>query len=159
MDGYVLTAAIEKGGSGKTTTIWTLGDWFHRAGRKVLYVDMDSQGNLSMLLKADSSKLTIYEVLVEGKHPWNAVQSTDHGDLIPFSPRMGGLSSTMAWTGKEYRLKEVLDRVKGSYDVVLIDTPPGIGLPTICALTASDGLIIPMKADIMTLQGLSLIHI
>lgn len=154
MDGYVLTVAIEKGGSGKTTTIWGLGEWFHRAGRKVLFVDMDSQGNLSTLLKADASKPTIYDVLTGTTGTWRAVQSTAYGDIIPFSPRMGELGSVLTSTGREYKLKEVLDRVKGQYDVVLIDTPPGIGIPSICALTASDGVIIPMKADILTLQGM-----
>lgn len=154
MDGYTLTTAIEKGGSGKTTTIWALGQWLHMAGRKVLYVDMDSQGSLSILLKADASKPTIYDVMVDNAKEWSAVQTTAYGDIIPYSPRMGGLGTAMTWTGKEYRLKEVLERLNGSYDFILIDTPPGIGLPTVCALTAADGVIVPMKADILTLQGM-----
>ncbi len=154
MNGYTLSVAIEKGGSGKTTTLWGLGEQFAKAGRKVLYVDMDAQGSLSRLLKADRTRPTIYDVLTKDKRAFNAIQSAEHGDLIASSPAMADLGSILTMTGREYRLKEALDGAAEMYDIVLIDTPPSLGVPTMCALTASDGVIIPMNADIMTLQGM-----
>lgn len=154
MNGYTLSVAIEKGGSGKTTALWGLGEQLHKAGRKVLYVDMDAQGSLSRLLKADASKPTIYDMLIGNTRASNAIQPTEQGDLIASSPKMGGMGTVLSGTGREYRLREVLEDVTERYDIVLIDTPPALGIQTICALTASDGVIIPMKADIMTLQGM-----
>lgn len=154
MNGYTLSVAIEKGGSGKTTALWSMGELFYKAGRKVLYVDMDAQGSLSRLLKADASKPTIYDVLTRKKRALNAIQPTAQGDLIASSPMMGDLGTVLSGMGREYRLKEALEGTAEMYDIVLIDTPPALGIQTVCALTASDGVIIPMKADIMTLQGL-----
>lgn len=152
--GYVLSVAIEKGGSGKTTAIWGLGEWLYRKGLKVLYVDLDAQGNLSLLLKADPSRPTIYDVVTGTKAAISAIQTTTQGDLIQSSPKMGDIGSILTGTGREYRLKEVLEGLTGRYDIILIDTPPAIGIQTVCALTASDGVIVPMKADILTLQGM-----
>lgn len=150
----IISVAIEKGGAGKTTTVWSLGGWLHTEGYTVLYIDMDSQGTLSRLLKADASKSTIYDVITGAKPARYAIQPTYQGDLIQGSPKMGDIGAVLTATGREYRLSEALERVTHSYDVVLIDTPPGTGIPTICALTASDYVIIPMHADVLTLQGL-----
>lgn len=149
-----ISVAIEKGGAGKTTTVWSLGGWFHSKGYSVLYIDMDGQGTLSRLLNADASKPTIYDVMTGTKQARHAIQSTFQGDLIQGSPQMGDIGAVLTTTGREYRLSEVLDRVPYGYDVVLIDTAPGIGISTICALTASDYVIVPMRADVVTLQGL-----
>lgn len=153
-DGYTLTAAIQKGGTGKTTVIWGLGEWLHQAGKKILYVDLDAQGNLSMLLNADRSKPTSYDVLTGRRRASSAIQSTPQGDLIASSPNLGIIASELTGTGREYKLKEALKGLAGQYDVILIDTPPTYAIQTTCALTASDGVIIPMKADIVTLQGM-----
>lgn len=151
---YTLTVAVEKGGTGKTTVVWSLGEWMHRAGRKVLYVDLDAQGNLSALLKTDTSKPTIYDVLMGKERANRAIQSTPQGDIIQSSPSMSNLGTALTGMGREYRLKEVLEGLTDRYDIVLIDTPPRIGVETLAALTASDGVIIPMMADILALQGL-----
>ena len=153
-NGYILSVAIEKGGSGKTTAIWGLGEWLQKAGLRVLYVDLDAQGNLSLLLNADPSKATIYDVIMKKRNANAAVQSTPQGDILQSSPLMGDLGSVLTGTGREYRLREALEGLTERYDVILIDTPPSIGIQTICALTASDGVIIPMRADILTLQGM-----
>lgn len=151
---YTLTVAVEKGGTGKSTVIWSLGEWMHRAGRKVLYVDLDAQGNLSALLKTDTSKPTIYDVLMGKARANRAIQSTAQGDIIQSSPSMSNLGTALTGMGREYRLKEALEGLTDRYDIVLIDTPPRIGVETLSALTASDGILIPMNADILAFQGL-----
>jgi len=151
---YTLTVAVEKGGTGKSTVVWSLGEWMHRAGRKVLYVDLDAQGNLSALLKTDTSKPTIYDVLMGKARANRAIQSTAQGDIIQSSPSMSNLGTALTGMGREYRLKEALEGLTDRYDIVLIDTPPRIGVETLSALTASDGILIPMNADILAFQGL-----
>lgn len=150
----VISVAIEKGGAGKTTTVWGLGGWLHSIGCSVLYVDMDPQGTLSYLLDADTSKPTIYDVLTGATPLRRSVQHTYQGDLIRGSSQMGGLDAVLSSTGREYRLKEALRGLPDLYDVVFIDTPPGVGISVICSLTASDGVIIPMRSDVVTLPGL-----
>jgi chromosome partitioning protein len=83
-----------------------------------------------------------------------AIQQTPGGDLIPSSPSMSGADLTLTMTGKEYRLKEAIEPIRASYDWIVIDTPPSLGVLTVNALTASDWLVITAQADIYSLQGI-----
>ncbi len=150
----VISVAIEKGGAGKTTTVWGIGGMLHSIGCSVLYVDMDPQATLSFLLNADTDTPGIYEAITGTAPLRRTVQHTYQGDLMRGSAQMGGLEGILSSTGREYKLKEALGALPDFYDVVLIDTPPGVGISVICALTASDGVIIPVRSDVLTLQGL-----
>lgn len=149
----------QKGGVGKSTTAHAIGAGLALKGFKVLYVDLDAQGNLSYTLGADSAGLTgisALEVLVGGISADKAVQHTAQGDIIASSPALAGADTILTAVGKEYRLKEGLEGLK--YDYILIDTPPALGILTINALTACNGCIIPAQADIYSLQGISQLY-
>lgn len=142
----------QKGGVGKTTTAEALGEGMRRNGAKVLFIDLDPQRNLSFSLRADTSGMTAFNVLLD---PSRAVEAVQHAraDVICGTPMLASIDATLTATGKEYRLREAIAPLKGMYDCILIDTPPALGTLTICALTAAQAVIIPAQADIYSLQG------
>lgn len=155
-DGEIEIIAItnQKGGVGKSTTTNALGAGLFHKGYKVLYIDLDAQGNLSYSMKATGSPLSSLEVLTGTAKAEEAIIETEQGDIIPASPALAGADSIITETGKEYRLKEALEPLKAKYDYIVIDTPPALGVLTVNALTASSSVIIPAQADIYSLQGI-----
>ena len=158
-----MTRAIinQKGGVGKSTTAHAIGAGLSLRGHSVLYVDLDAQGNLSYTLDADSTGLTgmsALEVLEGRTEPQKAIQHTAHGDIIASSPALSGADTVLTAVGKEYRLREALEALKGKYDYIVIDTPPALGILTINALTACHGCIIPAQADIYSLHGINQLY-
>ena len=156
-----ITVTNQKGGTGKSTTAAAIGAGLLRNGYRVLFVDMDAQGDLSDTLEADTSGLTtkgVMEVLEESATAQEAIQHTPHGDLIASSPTLTGADMVIIATGKEYRLREALEAVSGAYDYCIIDTPPALGIATINALTASDSVIIPAKADYYSVKGIGKLY-
>lgn len=151
----VITVINRKGGVGKTITCQTLGAGLARKGFKVLFVDLDSQTNLSYGLKADLSKPTSMDILKGSGKAGDAIQKTKGGDIIPGSEALAGADIALNETGKEYRLKEALAEVSSNYDYCIIDTPAALGTLTVNALTAADSAIIPVQADIYSLQGIA----
>lgn len=145
----------QKGGVGKSTTAASLGAGLTLKGFKVLYIDLDAQGNLTYTLGADPKGLTALDVLTKEATAAAAVQHTAQGDVIATSPSLAGADTVITSVGKEYRLKEALEPLKESYDYIIIDTPPALSVLTINALTACTGAIIPAQADIYSLQGIS----
>lgn len=146
----------QKGGVGKSTTALALGAAAHRAGRKVLFVDLDSQGNLSYALGAtETSPGGALEALERPARSQEQVQATADGDLIAASPGLTGADAIFTAVGKEYRLREALAALSLAYDYVIIDTPPSLGVLTVNALTAAGGIIVPAQADIFSLQGIT----
>lgn len=143
-----------KGGVGKTATAQALGAGLIKKGCKVLYVDLDSQTNLTYGLEADAGGLSSMDVLEGKAKAQDAVQHTAQGDIIPASEDLAGADAVIKDTGKEYRLKEALEDLAGSYDYAIIDTPAALGTLTINALTAAQSVIIPVQADIYSLQGI-----
>ena len=153
----VIAVINQKGGVGKSTTAHAIGAGLTLKGHRVLYVDLDAQGNLSYTLRADTNGLTAMELL-QGRNTQAAIQRTAQGDIIASSPSLAGADTIITAVGKEYRLREALEPLCGLYDYCIIDTPPALGILTINALTACNGAIIPAQADIYSLQGISQLH-
>lgn len=143
----------QKGGVGKSTTAEMLVSALSLKGFKVLAIDLDAQGNLSYSLAADSSSPTILEVLTEEVSAKDAIKHA-RADIISSNKALAGADAFIADTGKEYRLKEALEKISKNYDFCIIDTPPALGILTVNALTASGSVIIPAQADIYSLQGI-----
>lgn len=143
-----------KGGVGKTATAQALGAGLKKKGSKVLYVDLDSQTNLTYGLEADAGQLSSMDVLTGSAKAADAIQHTAQGDIIPASEDLAGADAVIKDTGKEYRLREALEDLAGSYDYAIIDTPAALGTLTVNALTAAQSIIIPVQADIYSLQGI-----
>ena len=144
----------QKGGVGKSTTVSALGAGLFLKGYKVLYVDLDAQGNLSYSMKASNKALSSLEVLTGTATAKEAIVQTPQGDLIPASTALASADALITETGKEYRLKEALEPVRGEYDYIILDTPPALGILTVNALTACSSVIVPVQADIYSLQGI-----
>ena len=143
----------QKGGVGKSTTAEMLISALSLKGFKVLAIDLDAQGNLSYSLAANLDSPTILEVLTEEISAKDAIKKA-RADVISSNKALAGADAFIADTGKEYRLKEALEKIAKNYDFCIIDTPPALGILTINALTASDSVIIPAQADIYSLQGI-----
>lgn len=144
----------QKGGVGKSTTALELGAGLLLRGYRVLFVDLDAQGNLSYTLGASTKGYNALGVLQQPETASAEIQHTGQGDIIASSPALAGADTLITETGKEYRLREALEAVRGRYDFVVIDTPPHLGILTVNALAACDSVIIPARADIYSLQGI-----
>lgn len=152
-----ITVINQKGGVGKSTTVLSIGAGLILQGHKVLYVDLDAQCNLTYTIGA-SAKIkpcNIFDVLQNPNKIHEGIQSTKNGDIIAGTIELSGADMLITQTGKEYRLREALEKIANQYDYCVIDTPPALGILTINALTASDGAIIPAQADIYSLHGIS----
>lgn len=148
----------QKGGVGKTTTALALGAGFYLKGYKVLFIDLDAQGNLSHTLRASPHTHTTLDLILGTAKTNTAIQHTRHGDLIPYSPELIGADKIITGQGKEYRLKRAISEAYQNYDYLIIDTPPYLGILLINAICAVWGVIIPLQADIYSLQALSQLY-
>lgn len=154
----VITITNQKGGVGKTTTAQSLTAGLKQKGYRVLAVDLDPQGNLSFALKVDPDKPTIYEVFKGEVKTVDAIQQNEIGDLLPANILLSGADMEFTQTGREYLLIEALKPVRERYDYIIIDTPPALNILTINAFAVSNSLVIPMGADIYSLQGMVQLH-
>ncbi len=164
---YVISMTNQKGGVGKTTTTINLGAALAEAGRKVLMVDMDPQGSLSIGLGVSQDELvtirTVYDMLMDPKaFPANTVvrQTSIKGlDLLPANIQLSAAELRLAGeVAREYALDRALETVRNDYDYVLIDCQPSLGLLTVNALTASNGVIIPMECEFFALRGVEMLR-
>ncbi|MGO4938360.1 ParA family protein [Fundicoccus sp. Sow4_H7] len=152
----VIALVNQKGGVGKSTTAQLLGNGLRHKGKRVLFVDLDQQGNLTYGVGINSPVIGSYEVLTKRNNIDDAIVTSAQGDILPATNRLAGLDIELfSEIGKEYRLKEALEPLKNTYDVVIVDAPPTLSTVVINALTASTKVIIPTQADIYSLQGLS----
>ncbi|KAF1302673.1 ParA family protein [Enterococcus sp. JM9B] len=158
--GRIISVANQKGGVGKTTTTVNLGACLAYAGKKILLVDIDAQGNATSgvgIRKPDVVK-DVYDVLVNEEPIKHAIlpSSRENLDIVPATIQLAGaeieLTSMMA---RESRLKTALEEVRDEYDFVFIDCPPSLGHLTINAFTASDSILIPVQCEYYALEGLS----
>ena len=143
---------------GKTTTAHALATGLIHKGYKALAIDTDPQGNLSYTMNADDKRPGVYELLKNEVIAPRAVQNTGQGAVICSSMMLSGADLEFTGKGREYLLTEALEPFRAVYDFIVIDTPPTLGMLTINALAAADDVIVPMGADIYSLQGLSQLY-
>lgn len=151
----IITVAIEKGGTGKTTTALALAQAAAHRGYKVLAIDLDPQCNLSFALGADLTRneLNSYKIITDTAKPLETVQATEYG--VHILPGSQDLKTIESGTGTARRLqKAIKKKFARLYDYIIIDTPPTGGELQYNALMAATGLIIPLEADIYNLQSL-----
>ena len=153
----IIAVVSRKGGVGKTATAHALGAGLIKRGKKVLYVDLDSQTNLSYAVGAAPGGANALDLLTGACNIIESIQHTKQGDIIRGCEQLAGADILLTDTGKEYRLKEALTPIKGRYDYIIIDTPAALGTLTVNALTAADLAIIPVQAEIFSLQGIGLL--
>jgi chromosome partitioning protein len=152
----VIAFANQKGGVAKTTSTLNLAVALREQGLRVLVVDLDPQGNLTMSqgLNPDSIERSMFDVLVH-RLPISEVIHQREVDLAVSSIDLAGAELALSsQIGRERALEKSLAPVKGGYDYVLIDTPPSLGLLTINALVAADGVIVPVQCEYLPLRGL-----
>jgi len=151
----IVTIGNHKGGVGKTTSAINIGAGLNKLGKQVLLIDLDPQANLSQSLGLMEPDRTIYGAL-RGEHPLQAIEILKGLDAIPSTLDLSGAEVEISGeAGREYILRELLEPLSATYDYILIDSPPSLGLLTINALTASQEVFIPLQAQYLALRGLS----
>ena len=156
--GTIVAVANQKGGVGKTTSVASLGAAFAELDKRVLLVDLDAQACLTFSLGVDPDEVdvSINEVLVgRGVSAREAIVACADGvDLIPSAIELAGAEAQLLpRPGREYVLRSALEPLRADYDVVLLDCSPSLGVLTLNALTASQGLIIPMPCEMLSHRG------
>ena len=156
----ILAIANQKGGVGKTTTAVNLSTALAAVGRNVLMVDLDPQGNGSIGFGFDRAQVQIgsYEVLIGEALIGSAIKDTGIPGLflVPASEDLSGAEIELVDTNRrEYRLKDAFSSLGEDLDYVIIDCPPTLGLITLNALTAADGILVPLQCEYLALEGLS----
>ncbi len=156
---HVYAVANQKGGVGKTTTVINLGAYLAACEKRVLLLDLDPQANATSGLGLDKGKVdpSIYEALI-GQQP--LAEAVNPGirerlDLIPSALRLAGAEVEMVGLmAREQRLRRILEPVASGYDFVLVDCSPSLGLLTVNALTAANGILIPIQCEYLALEAL-----
>ena len=152
----VIVFANQKGGVAKTTTTLNLGVAFAERGHRVLIIDLDPQGNLTMSqgMNPDAIERSMFDVLVH-RLPISEVIHKVEVDIAVSSIDLAGAELALSsLIGRERALEKALVEVRGSYDYILVDTPPSLGLLTINAFVAATGVIVPVQCEYLSLRGL-----
>jgi len=154
--GQVIAFANQKGGVAKTTTTLNLAVAFKEHGFEVLTVDLDPQGNLTMSqgMDPDQVERSMYDVLVHSMPVEDVIHRAEVDVAVSSIDLAGAELALSSMIGRERALQKALLPVRNRYDYILIDTPPSLGLLTINALTASDGVIVPVQCEYLSLRGL-----
>lgn len=151
----------QKGGVGKTTTNINLGAFLARKGKKVLLIDIDPQGNTTSGLGLVKRELgeTLYDALTTDDYDLHRAvyhTETENLDIVPASVDLSGAEVELIQVfGREILLRHAISTIKDEYDYIFIDCPPSLGLLTINALVAADGVIIPIQCEFYALEGVS----
>lgn len=158
--GKCIVFVNQKGGVGKTTSAINIGAYIALAGKKVLLVDFDSQGNMSSGVGVNTKKPTIYELMAEQVKPEEAIKKTtvENLDAISASNDLSGAAVELVdQEDREFYLKNALAPLKDKYDYILIDCPPSLGILTLNGLAAADEVLIPMQCEYFALEGITLL--
>lgn len=155
----VLAVANQKGGVGKTTTAVSLAAAIAETGAQVLLIDLDPQGNASsgLGMRPREGQGTIYHVLVDDMELIDAIEPANVRNLFvaPTTIDLAGAEiELVSMFSREQRLQKALETVLDLFDIVLIDCPPSLGLLTVNALTAADGVVVPIQCEYYALEGL-----
>ena len=152
----IIAITNQKGGVGKTTTALSLIGALRLRGCKVLGVDLDPQGSLGFSAGLDIENTdTIYDVLKGTKKIDDVITDTEIGDFLPSNILLSTAELEFNMPSREFLLRDRLVRVADDYDYIIIDTPPALGVLTVNAYVAAQGLIIPMAPEILSLLGIS----
>src|SRR3954447_9287248 len=155
-----LAVANQKGGVAKTTSVASIGVALAELGRSVLLVDLDPQACLTFSLGVDPEdlELSIHHVLTKGLHPSEVVLETDEGvDLLPATIELARAEADLLTrTGREHVLRTMVEDLAAAgddYDWILLDCPPSLGVLTVAALTAAEGVLIPLQCETLSHRG------
>ncbi len=150
----------QKGGVGKTTSAINIGAYIALAGKKVLLVDFDSQGNMSSGVGVSKDKPTVYELIADMVKPKEAVKHTPVRNLDAISASIdlsGAAIELVDQENREFFLKNALAPLNDEYDFILIDCPPSLGILTLNGLAAADSVLVPMQCEYFALEGITLL--
>jgi chromosome partitioning protein len=153
----VIALANQKGGVAKTTTTLNLGVGLHDLGARVLAVDLDPQSNLSMSQGIDVEALNVgmFHVLT-GRASITEIIETREIDIAPAGIELAGAELALSsMIGRERALERALRPVRDLYDYILLDTPPSLGLLTVNAMVAAEGVLVPVQCEYLSLRGLA----
>ena len=156
----IVAIVNQKGGVAKTTTAVNLSAYVAKAGRKVLLVDMDPQGNATSGIGIERRKVEhcIYDILINNAPAEAVLVKSDYFNLhmLPATLQLAGAEvELVSAVSRETKLKKALRSIKNKYDFIFIDCPPSLGLLTVNALTAADSMLIPLQCEYYALEGLS----
>jgi chromosome partitioning protein len=154
--GQVIAFANQKGGVAKTTTTLNLAVAFQEMGHRVLAVDLDPQGNLTMSqgMDPDTVEQSMFDVLVHSMPIEDVIVRAEVDVAVSSIDLAGAELALSSMIGRERALQKALLPMRGAYDFILVDTPPSLGLLTINALTAADSVIVPVQCEYLSLRGL-----
>lgn len=163
--GRVIAIANQKGGVGKTTTSINLSSCLAEAGKNILVIDLDPQGNTTSGFGIDKNEIenTVYELMLDEcsiKESMMTVEGIDHLMVIPSNVNLAGAEiELLGINEKEYILKNAVDYIKEDYDFIIIDCPPSLNMLTVNAMTTADTVLVPIQCEYYALEGISqLIH-
>jgi chromosome partitioning protein len=159
--GRIIAIANQKGGVGKTTSAVNIAASLAAAEKRTLLLDADPQANATsgVGLERDGLRLTVYEVLIDGRPLTDVIRKAVHFPLLDVAPAsrdlVGAEVELVSRPHRESVMRTALEAIRGQYDYILIDCPPSLGMLTLNMLTAADAVIIPIQCEYYALEGLS----